>query len=155
VATQPVRVYADTSVFGGAFDEEFHEASRAFLADVRAGRLRLVTSPLVEEEIAAAPAKVRRLFSETLVVAEVAVVDENALRLRDAYLHRGVVGPRWAADALHVALATVSGASVVVSWNFAHIVHFDKIAMYNAVNAEQGHGVIAIHSPREVIAYED
>ena len=25
--TKPVRVYADTSVFGGVFDEEFQEAS--------------------------------------------------------------------------------------------------------------------------------
>ena len=29
-------------------------------------------------------------------------------------------------DAMHVALATVAKADVV-SWNFKHIVHFDKI----------------------------
>ena len=33
-----------------------------------------------------------------------------------------------------VALATVSKCSLIVSWNFKHIVHFEKIPLYNAVN---------------------
>jgi len=87
--------------------------------------------------------------------AEVTAVDEEAVQLQAAYLEAGIVAPRWAADALHVALATVSGATVVVSWNFAHIVHFDKIPLYNGVNAAAGYRAVAIYSPREVIAYED
>ena len=38
------------------------------------------------------------------------------------------------ADALHVAVATVSGCSVIVSWNFKHIVNYRKIPLYNAIN---------------------
>ena len=30
----PIRVYADTSVFGGVFDEEFQVASRTFFEQV-------------------------------------------------------------------------------------------------------------------------
>ena len=30
-----LRVYADTSVFGGCFDPEFQKASNAFIAQVR------------------------------------------------------------------------------------------------------------------------
>ena len=51
---------------------------------------------------------------------------------------------------LHIALATVADADIVVSWNFRHIVRFDKIRQFNAVNLEAGFKVIAIHSPREV-----
>ncbi len=150
-----IRAYADTSVFGGVFDEEFREASRAFFAQVRAGRFGLVTSALVQEEVASAPPKIRRLFDQMLGFAEVTAVDEEAVQLQTAYLEAGIVAHRWAADALHVALATVSGATVVVSWNFAHIVHFDKIPLYNGVNAAAGYRAVAIYSPREVIAYED
>ncbi len=58
-------------------------------------------------------------------------------------------------DALHVALATVSRASLIVSWNFKHIVNFQKIPMYNAVNTLHGYRGISIYSPLEVIEYED
>lgn len=30
MAKRPIKVYADTSVYGGVFDEEFAEASQAF-----------------------------------------------------------------------------------------------------------------------------
>jgi hypothetical protein len=44
---KPMRVYADTSVFGGICDKEFEEASAAFFDLVRASRFRLVVSPVV------------------------------------------------------------------------------------------------------------
>ena len=62
---------------------------------------------------------------------------------------------KYSDDALHVAVATVSGCSLIVSWNFKHIVHFQKIPLYNAINAIQGYPQIAIFSPLEVIRYED
>jgi hypothetical protein len=34
-ATRPIRVYADTSVYGGVFDEEFSVTSTAFFDSVR------------------------------------------------------------------------------------------------------------------------
>jgi hypothetical protein len=57
-------------------------------------------------------------------------------------------------DALHVAVATASDCSLIVSWNFKHIVHFEKIPLYNAVNTLRGHAHIGIFSPLEVIQYE-
>ncbi len=42
-----------------------------------------------------------------------------------------------------------------MSWNFQHIVHFEKIRFYNAANVLNGFDEIAIHSPREVLKYEE
>jgi predicted nucleic acid-binding protein len=148
-------VYADTSVFGGAFDQEFRLATRAFFDQVRAGRFALVISPVVRQELIEAPPKVRRLYEEMLALAEALETKEQAIRLADAYVAAKIVTPRSVDDALHVALATVSGCSMIVSWNFRHIVHFEKIPLYNAVNKANGYREIAIYSPREVIAYED
>jgi hypothetical protein len=39
-----ISIYADTSVFGGVFDDEFREPSKAFVDAVSAGRFVLVTS---------------------------------------------------------------------------------------------------------------
>ena len=42
---KPMRVYADTSVFGGVFDAEFEAASMAFFDLVRRCPFRLIVSP--------------------------------------------------------------------------------------------------------------
>nr|VFK64670.1 MAG: hypothetical protein BECKUNK1418G_GA0071005_104917 [Candidatus Kentron sp. UNK]VFK71173.1 MAG: hypothetical protein BECKUNK1418H_GA0071006_105317 [Candidatus Kentron sp. UNK] len=52
---------------------------------------------------------------------------EETILLQRQYIDSGVVTPKSAEDALHVALATVSRCALIVSWNFKHIVHFDKI----------------------------
>jgi predicted nucleic acid-binding protein len=149
-----IRVYADTSVFGGVFDEEFQIPSRAFFDQVRSGRFKLVTSALVLDELEPAPEQVRKLFDEFLDLFEVVEVSEAALSLKDAYLETGIVTEQSADDALHVAVASVAGCSLIVSWNFKHIVHFEKIPLYNAVNTLKDYGTIGIFSPLEVITYE-
>ena len=155
MADTPFAVYADTSVFGGVLDEEFDQPSQAFFDQVRERRFRLVTSALVRAELEFAPQEVRHQIEEMLTVAELAELSEESLNLRNAYLQAGIVSEKWAGDALHVALATVSNCSAIVSWNFQHIVHFQKISLYNGVNAAKGYPKIAIHSPKEVIVYED
>ena len=150
-----IKVYADTSVFGGVFDPEFERSSRQFFASVERRRLILVTSGLVDEELRMAPANVRAWFQRFERMAEVVGVSADALNLRRAYLAAGIVTRRSAADALHVALATVNACSVLVSWNCRHIVHFRRIPRYNAVNRLEGYGEVAIHTPLEVLVDED
>jgi len=150
---RPIRVYADTSVFGGVFDEEFRKASVAFLEQVGEGRFELVISALCRDEIEGAPADVRRLFAAVEDVAELVETTDSAARLRDAYLAAGIVSAQYDTDALHVAIATVAGCAVIVSWNFKHIVHVQKAPLYNAVNALHGCDAIRICSPPEVIEY--
>lgn len=74
-----VRVYADTSVFGGVFDDEFGEESRAFFEQVKSGQFVLVTSAVVEAEMATAPAFVQEFFEEMLGYAQVADVTSRCI----------------------------------------------------------------------------
>ena len=39
---------------------------------------------------------------------------------------------------------------MIVSWNFKHIVHFDKMRGFNAINVREGYGMLTILSPLEV-----
>ncbi len=149
-----IRTYVDTSIFGGVFDSEFDIASAKFFEQVKAGEFQLVTSAVVYEEIIPAPGMVGNFFEEMLPYAEVVDVTSEALALRDAYLNEKIVTPKYSDDALHVALATLSDCSIILSWNFKHIVHFDKIPLYNAVNTLKGYGPLNIFSPLEVIRYE-
>lgn len=150
-----LRVYVDTSVFGGVFDPEFARASKRFFGQIGRGIFDPVISIIVTEEIADAPPRVQSLYRRVARTAEMCQVDEAALGLRDAYLAAGIVTEQWAADALHVAVATVSACELIVSWNFRHIVNFRRIALYNGVNRKAGYREIGIFTPREVIEDED
>lgn len=149
-----IRVYVDTSVFGGIFDEIFITPSSIFFNQVIEDKFSLVISSIVQEEILGAPQNVKNFFEEMLLYAEIVDVTNEALQLRDAYLRAKIVTQKYSNDALHVALATVSECSVIISWNFKHIVHFEKIPLYNAVNTLNGYHSISIFSPLEVIHYE-
>jgi hypothetical protein len=58
------RVYIDTSVIGGCFDEEFRVWSVAFFRDIQKGLFEPLLSSGIAEEIAPAPLKVRRQYRE-------------------------------------------------------------------------------------------
>ena len=150
------RVYIDTSVLGGCFDPEFAQWSNALLADFRANRLKPVISEIVAAEIADAPKVIRDLFSDLLALKpEMIATTPEALALADAYQQHGILTPKFYADGLHIALATIAEVDLLVSWNFRHIVHFDKIRMFTAVNLERGYKPLAIYSPREVASDEE
>jgi hypothetical protein len=81
-------------------------------------------------------------------------VGDEALDLLGSYQMREVIGDKYRNDVLHIALATVAEVDILVSWNFKHIVHFDKIRRFNAINSELGYKHLDIHSPREVTHYD-
>jgi predicted nucleic acid-binding protein len=149
-----IRVYIDTSIIGGVFDSEFKKASISFFKQVKEKKFNLIISALVQEEIMAAPEHIRKYLNELIPSATVIEINEAALKLRVAYLKANILSKKSSNDALHVALATVSNCPIILSWNFKHIVHYEKIALYNSVNILEGYQQIAIYSPLEVINYE-
>ena len=148
-----IKVYVDTSIIGGVFDSEFSNPTKKFFNQVEDGRFQIVISDLVEEELTAAPEMVREFFKEIYQDVVIIGVDENAIRLRECYLKANVVTKKSSNDTLHVAIATVNNCPVILSWNFKHIVHLDKIPLYNSINLVNGYQPIAIYSPLEVINY--
>ena|SRR5438105_7578900 len=149
------RLYLDCSVYGGAFDPEFEARTLPLFGQIRSGFYRLVVSSLVEQEVILAPPHVVKLYREMELTAEALTVSTEVRELQLAYLDHHIVGRGHFRDAQHVALATVAECRAIVSWNFRHIVHLDKIPLYNAVNRLLGYNDLAIHSPAEVLLYED
>lgn len=147
-----LRIYVDTSVFGGCFDEVFRRESELLFQEIKDGKFILVISGTTSRELNEAPPKVQGVLVD-LPPETVEVIDlsEEIYALRDAYLKAAVVGPASEADAEHIAAATVAGVDFVVSWNFKHIVHYDKIRGFQAINLLQGYEPIQIFSPKEVV----
>ncbi len=145
------RVYVDNSVFGGTEDEEFVEASRRFFERVRGGRYLVLVSRVVLDENERAPEEVRQVLADLPPGSvEEIPIDDEVDALAQAYIHAGVLGSRRIADATQVAAATVARADLILSWNFKHLVNYDRIRKFNGVNALNGYPQIEIRSPLEV-----
>ena len=101
-----LRIYCDTSVFGGCFDEEFKDESLLFFEDIKKGKFILVVSVTVLAELDRAPESVQKVLStlsENLV--EFIEFSEEIANLRDEYIKAGIVGASCKADAEHIASA--------------------------------------------------
>jgi predicted nucleic acid-binding protein len=150
-----LRVYIDTSVLGAVFDEEFRKITTVFFEQAHSGRFGIVMSAVVEDEISDAPRNIQDFYNSVIEYAEIITPSRKAILLQQAYLNAGVISLKWSNDALHVATATVAECDMIVSWNFKHIVHYDKRRKYNAVNLLQGYRTIEILTPAEVVEYEE
>ena len=148
-------IYVDASVVGGCEDAEFAADTLPLWKRFVSGECRLVLSAHTVRELQGAPELVRRRLLDVPAEHQLAVPDTaEAAELAEAYLARGVVGPGSRSDALHVALASVSRADVLVSWNFKHIVNLGRIRLFHSVNIERGYSLIEIRTPKEVMTDE-
>ena len=150
------RIYIDTSVIGGFYDSEFEEYTKPLFEKIRKKEIEIIYSAVTEDELKEAPERVKQLIRKLPKdnVLFVEVTDEVA-RLAEMYITENVVGKTSLADCLHIALATVNKADVLVSWNFKHIVNLKRIRGYNSVNVKLGYSIIEIRSPKELMTYED
>jgi predicted nucleic acid-binding protein len=150
------RIYIDTSVFGGYFDEEFAEHTIPLFERFKNGEFKLLFSTVTQDELENAPEQVRELV-KSLKVESTEFLDavDDAVNLATEYINEGVVGQTSYADCLHIALATINRADFLVSWNFKHIVNVQRIRGYNSINIKNGYRQLEIRSPREFERYED
>lgn len=151
-----LRVYVDTSVIGGCFDDEFEAPSINLFKRAKAGGAIIVVSDTTFAELESAPKKVRDVIA-SLPEASLEFVHQNkeSETLAAKYIQQGVVSQKMLADAMHIALATVIKADVLVSWNFRHIVNLDRIHGYNSVNLRAGYPMLEIRTPLEIWKDED
>jgi len=150
-----LRIYIDTSVIGGCCDNEFSEWSNRLIKDFKRGLYVPVISEITEAEISKAPQEVHDILFDLIQhKCEVILETEESIELAQQYIEAKILTANFENDARHIAVATVNNVDIVVSWNFKHIVHFDKIRLFNSVNIKEGYRSIEIYSPREVISYE-
>lgn len=144
------RIYIDTSVFGGYFDEEFSQHTIPFFERIKDGEFILLYSTVTQDELENAPENVKGLVESLKVdYTEFLETTDEAVDLATEYILEKVVGQSSFADCLHIALATTNRADFLVSWNFTHIVNIQRIMGYNSINIKNGYKQLDIRSPRE------
>lgn len=150
------RLYIDTSVFGGNYDEEFAEFTAPLFERLHNGEFILLFSTVTQDELENAPQNVRDLVTNIKAEhTEYLEITDEAVDLATEYIIEKVVGQTSYTDCLHIALATINRADYLISWNFKHIVNVQRIRGYNAINIKKGYKQLEIRSPRDFIRYED
>lgn len=150
------RIYIDTSIVGGYFDEEFKESTNLLFQRLENREVRFVVSDLLDLELINAPNQVRDLLLRfSLDLFERVELTSEAFKLADKYVEERVVGKTSIEDCRHIAMATIHRVDVLASWNFKHIVNLERIMGYNAVNLKLGYSMIEIRSPKDLIKYGD
>ena len=82
-------------------------------------------------------------------------LDNDSRELAESYINEKVLGKASLNDAYHIAIATVNRLDVLISWNFKHIVNYDKIKLFNSINLRLGYPMIEIRSPKDFLKYEN
>ena len=150
------RIYIDTSVFGGYFDEEFEKETKPFFDKVIKDKIIIVVSEVLELEIYRAPIFIQNFFESLPVelIERVELISE-VRELAEKYITNKVAGIASRGDCQHIAFATVYKVDVLVSWNFKHIVNLERIRGYNSINFREGYQMTEIRTPKEIFDYEN
>jgi len=150
-----LRLYIDTSVIGGCFDDEFKEFSVPLLNKIKKGEFTVIISEITQIELKRSPKHVQNVIAEIPKKnIEFVELTEDALILSNEYISSKVLTKKELADAQHIAIATINKADHIVSWNFKHIVNIERIRGFNSINLKLGYSIIDIRSPPEVISYD-
>lgn len=150
------RIYIDTSVIGGCFDEPFECWSNILIEEFISGKKIAVISDITINEIKRAKNinvfnKINELPPQSF---ELIFKDTEIEFLAKKYIEYGALTNKSYNDALHIASATIKNVNFLVSWNFRHIVNVNKISIYNSGNIRLGCKILDIKTPKEVINYE-
>lgn len=150
------RLYIDTSVFGGFFDDEFSEFTKPLFTRIQQDEFIIMFSSITQDELSYAPENVKNLVKSIKSdITEFLITTDEAIGLANQYIKEKVVGQTSLSDCLHIALATIYRADFLISWNFKHIVNVLRIQGYNAINIKNGYKQLEIRSPRDFMRYED
>jgi len=145
------RVYVDNSVVSGMFDTHMPERvehMRQFWQAVIDGKFRIIASDVLKKEVSDAPQHVRDFFNDLpeTQIEQIESTDESD-DLATQYVGANVISENHMNDCKHIAIATITRADVVVSWNCDDMVTPNRIPKYNEVNRKHGYPEITILTP--------
>ncbi len=146
------KIYLDNSVFGGYYDLEFKKPTRILFSQIEEGKFEVYISDTLDRELRRAPKHVQNVLGKIpnnclIRVTSNKKVDTLALE----YIKNEIITDTHFDDTMHIATAAVFNVSMLISWNFKHIVNSYRIPLYNKVNKDLGYNEIQIVSPPSII----
>ena len=152
-----LKVYVDTSIFGGVYDEE--DPRRIQITETLLDILKLkigcipYVSNIVIEEIERAPHDIRNELEKIMGGTDSKILHETpeCVGLVNEYIRRRIIPARYRDDARHIAVAVVNRIDAIITWNCRHMANIEKKRAINEVNIKMGYAQIDIVTPMEVV----
>ena len=106
--------------------------TRPLFDKIKRGEIIVIYSNLLEKELQNALEKVKEAI-KTLPSENVEYIEitDESIDLAQKYVDENVVGKSSFENCLHIVLATLTRADIIVNWNFKHIVNVTSIRKYN------------------------
>lgn len=109
------------------------------------------TSALVYQEAGRGDRDQARMRLAAIVPFRMLDIDDEARNQADRILVGGAIPTEHPEDALHLAVATVNGMDVVITWNFAHLANPFTRMMVRQVVENERYRCPEICSPEELL----
>lgn len=154
------KVYLETSAVNFVYADDAPDKQQdtiKLFEEIKEGRYEVFTGYNVIAELNKADEELRLKLLAVIKDNDIDILPANdeIQRLADIYVAEGVIPQKYRDDAVHIATAAFYGMDFILSWNFKHIVKRKTIIMTGIINTREGYKQIGIHSPSEVIEYEE
>ena len=152
------KVYIETSVISyltSRPSENLIVAARQQITrnwwESRRGGYELFVSELVVNEAADGDAAAAAARLEAIDDLALIDVGEEAEALSEVFMARDLVPRTAVEDAIHLAVAVVSGMDYLLTWNFSHIANAQLRRRIGAMSIDQGYESPVICTPEELM----
>lgn len=114
----------------------------------------LFVSDIVEQEVSLGNPRMSDKRLKIITPLKKLATSERAIELAENLVRRKAVPTKAAADALHIAIATVEEMRFLMSWNFKHIVNAQMQATIGNVCRDDGYEPVTICTPESLVGDE-
>ncbi len=147
-----LKVYLDTSVFSAYFDSRSpmrQNQTKEFWGQLN--KYERCASDLVLDELnAVTDDDLRNNMIKLTNDFQILKVNDQCITLAEKYIERGIFPERYRDDAIHLAIASINGIEILISWNFEHLVKRKTRLEANLANSLNGYKSIDIIAPPEL-----
>ena len=149
-------LYIETSVIGAYLDngEPFRRDLTIRWWEHELADYAPYISPLVVRELERAGEPRRAAYLNLIRTMPQYEISEEAAILAEGYIERGIFHRKYLSNALHVAVASVNKADLLVTWDFGYIANVHKQARVKLFNTIAGFFVPMIVTPEFLINAE-
>jgi hypothetical protein len=149
-------LYLETSVIGAYLDngEPFRRDLTIRWWEHELSDYETFISPLVVRELERTNEPRRTAYLNLVRNMQQYEISQEAAILAEGYIERGIFHRKYLANALHIAIASVNKADMLVTWDFGHIANVHRQARIQLFNTVAGFFVPMIVTPEFLINAE-
>lgn len=147
-----LKLYLDTSVFSAYYDSKIRvrlDETREFWKKLKEYE-KYISTLVIDELNIVENKKLRENLKGLAKGFTILEITDECDKLADKYIGQGIFPKKYKSDALHLAVATVYGVDIFVSWNFKHLIKRKTRLEANLVNSLNGYRTLELISPPEL-----